>query len=404
MDTAGDGSPIGRLANARLLWEDGARNLPPRRLAQLRKLGVQLNPTALPMREILELTDVDFAQELANLGYPGLVHHQNGDATWNPAQLLVLALAQNQLNRRVAEALPWLVFRYWEMNWEWVVRESKLRDLQNRLGFTLLLAQELAFQEKCPEIVDRLSRLGQELHRSLLAKDDTYCNEQMTESERRWLREHRPEQARTWNVLSDLRLEHLTMLPKVDSLPEPWASFLGELDQIATEPVDFHCIGGFVVTRRYGFARETRDLDVLSITPNTQREAFLQRGAEGSDLHRKYKIYLDLVTVLEAYPENYEERLTEIFSGQLKHIRLLAPEAHDLALMKLGRNIERDRDDVKYLARQGFLIPEELERRYQNEMRPYLALPEQRNDWVMKLWIEMLHEELSADFPGSTED
>jgi len=187
------------------------------------------------------------------------------------------------------------------------------------------------------------------------------------------------------------------MSPEIDSLPEPWASFLGELDQIATEPVDFHCIGGFVVTRRCGFSRETRDLDVLAITPNTQREAFLRKGAEGSELHKKYKVYLDFVNVLDAYPENYEERLTEMFPGQLNHIRLLAPEAHDLALMKLGRNIERDRDDVKYLARQGFIVPEELERRYQKEMRPYLALPEKRFDWVMKLWMAMLHEELAAD-------
>jgi hypothetical protein len=134
---------------------------------------------------------------------------------------------------------------------------------------------------------------------------------------------------------------------------------------------------------------------VLSVTPNTQRAAFIQKGSEGSELHKKYKIYLDFVTVIEAYPENYEERLTEMFPGQLKNIRLLALEAHDLALTKLGRNIERDRDDVKYLARQGFLTAEELERRYRQEMRPYLAVPEKRNDQVMELWIEMIQEELT---------
>jgi hypothetical protein len=74
----------------------------------------------------------------------------------------------------------------------------------------LALAQELAAQQQRPEVVDRLSWLGQELHRSLLAKEDTYCNERMTESERGWLREQRSEQAATWNVLSDLRPEHLT--------------------------------------------------------------------------------------------------------------------------------------------------------------------------------------------------
>ena len=160
------------------------------------------------------------------------------------------------------------------------------------------------------------------------------------------------------------------MPPKADILPEPWASFLHELDEFATELVDFHCIGGFVMTRRYHSLRDTRDVDVMSITPRTQSELFLQKGGEGSELHKKYRVYLDFVTVLEAYPENYQERLTEMFPGQLSRIRLLAPEAHDLALMKLGRNIERDREDVKYLAREGFIMPAELERRYQQEMRP----------------------------------
>jgi hypothetical protein len=51
--------------------------------------------------------------------------------------------------------------------------------------------------------------------------------------------------------------------------------------------------------------------------------------------------YLDVVDVIDAYPDAYEDRLTEMYPGQLKHIRLLATEAHDLALMKLGRNNER---------------------------------------------------------------
>lgn len=63
-------------------------------------------------------------------------------------------------------------------------------------------------------------------------------------------------------------------------IPEPWGSFLRELDGMATERVDFHCIGGFVITRKYGFKRETNDLDVLSITPRSQLQDFLNRGSE----------------------------------------------------------------------------------------------------------------------------
>jgi hypothetical protein len=98
-------------------------------------------------------------------------------------------------------------------------------------------------------------------------------------------------------------------------IPEPWGAFLGELDDIAADAVDFHCIGGFVVTRKYGFQRETRDIDVLSIRPNSHRQDFLQKGAVDSPLHLKHKIYLDVVTVVDAYPEDYETRLTEMYPG-----------------------------------------------------------------------------------------
>ena len=122
----------------------------------------------------------------------------------------------------------------------------------------------------------------------------------------------------------------------------------------------------------------------------------MNKGAEGSELDRKYRVYLDLVGVIEAYPEDYENRLAEMYPRQLKHIQLWAPEAHDLALMKLGRNIERDREDVKYLARQGLITPEELRRRYETEMRSYIAQPEQRTDPVLELWVEMIREEVET--------
>jgi hypothetical protein len=183
-------------------------------------------------------------------------------------------------------------------------------------------------------------------------------------------------------------------MPDADAMPEPWLSFLRELEEIATARVDFHCIGGFVITRKYGFQRETSDLDVLSIAPKAQVQDFVNRGAKGSDLHRKYGVYLDLVGVIDAYPDDYQARLTEMYPAQLEHIRLLAAEAHDLALMKLGRNIERDRADVKFLARKRFITREELRRRYEKEMRPYIALPEERSDPVVELWVEMIREEL----------
>ena len=186
-------------------------------------------------------------------------------------------------------------------------------------------------------------------------------------------------------------------MTKTDRIPKPWGAFLRELDDIATAAVDFHCIGGFVVNMKYGFSsRQTFDIDVLAITPNSQRQELLQNAAKGSVLHRKHGVYLDLVTVIQAYPEDYDQRLTEMYSGQLKKIRLFAVEPHDLALMKLERNAERDRVDVMFLASQGLVTPNELDRRYRAEMRSYIGVPERSTDITLQLWVSMMKEEALA--------
>ena len=101
-------------------------------------------------------------------------------------------------------------------------------------------------------------------------------------------------------------------MPRSSQVPEPWHSFLGELDQQATEETRLDCMGGFVVTILYGLSRPTADLDVLLIAPPEQRAPLLELGVRGGALHRKYKIYLDYVAVAKV-PEDHEDRLTEIF-------------------------------------------------------------------------------------------
>jgi transcriptional regulator with XRE-family HTH domain len=192
------------------LWENGDRNPSTTRLHQLRQLGMEIDATELPMRDKLSQADVDYAEELSKLGYPGFAHFQSGEPSWNPAQLLVSALSEHDLDRRVAEGLPWLVLRYSEMDWNWVRREAKLLDLQNRLGFTLALAKKLAVQKKQASVAARLELQEETLERSLLAKEDTYCYDSMTQAERKWLQTRRSPDAAAWHVLSDLEPAYLT--------------------------------------------------------------------------------------------------------------------------------------------------------------------------------------------------
>ena len=84
-----------------------------------------------------------------------------------------------------------------------------------------------------------------------------------------------------------------------------------------------------------------------------------------------------------------------MFQGTFQHLRLMALDPYDLALTKLERNIERDRNDVRYLAR---TIPFELDllrERYESEMRPYLGNPK-REDLTLQLWIEAIEEDRAS--------
>jgi hypothetical protein len=174
-------------------------------------------------------------------------------------------------------------------------------------------------------------------------------------------------------------------MPRIEP-PEPWLSFFAEVDSRLSEEVHLHCCGGFVATQLYGIARTTSDVDFLRVVPSV-RSDLAALGDKGSALHQKHKVYLDPVTVATP-PENYQERLVPMFLRAWRRLRLSALEAHDLALSKLERNIERDRDDVQQLVRSGHLTPEALRERHYKELRPNLAAHQARHDLTLQLWFE----------------
>jgi hypothetical protein len=178
---------------------------------------------------------------------------------------------------------------------------------------------------------------------------------------------------------------------RLNEIPEPWRSFLADLDELAGRETHLECLGGFVLTQLYGLARQTADLDSLSVTPNEQIKPLLAAAQRGSVMQKKHGVYLDFVTVATV-PEDYESRLTEMFPGAFRHLRLYAVDPYDLALAKLDRNIQRDRDDVKFLARTVPFDLAVLKQRYEKELRPYVANT-QREDLTLQLWIEAIEEE-----------
>lgn len=158
------------------------------------------------------LGNEELAGELAALGYPGFAHLRHRDQR-NPAEFLFAALAMTNLESRLAEALPWVVLRYPNLDWGWLLTAVKVHELQNRLGFVVSVSRQMCHESDDDEKAAFLSCHEAALNRAKLVREDTLANESLTETEKRWLRVHRPARARAWNLLTDLAPHNLSYAP-----------------------------------------------------------------------------------------------------------------------------------------------------------------------------------------------
>lgn len=178
-------------------------------LAELAQKVLELPPTVLPLGSAASSVDQNELQaDLGALGYPGFAYLRSKPKR-NPAQLLFSALDQSDLDSRLVEALPWLTHTYADMDWNWLVTNAKVHDRQNRLGYVVTLALKLGEEGTDSSRAEKLVASQSLLERSRLAAEDTLCHDSMTQAERKWLRSHRPQEARHWNLLTDLDVRNL---------------------------------------------------------------------------------------------------------------------------------------------------------------------------------------------------
>ena len=147
---------------------------------------------------------------LTRLGYPGFAYRGKPGPKNNPSAVLLRALAHDELDARLIEALPWLLLHFEGFDCKGLAVQAKLNDLQNRLGFTVSLAREVAEQDpRWRHRTQELRCLEESLEPSRLAREDTYGAVVSSERMRDWLRNNRSKSAEHWNLLTDLRKEHL---------------------------------------------------------------------------------------------------------------------------------------------------------------------------------------------------
>jgi transcriptional regulator with XRE-family HTH domain len=191
--------------------ERGQRSVPghvARKALKLLEMPATTLPVKLRTKEVRPIAGDTLASQLAALGYPGFAYLQPSRQK-NPAEVLLRALAAGNLDGRLAEALPWVPFRYPDLDWQWLVREAKVNDLQNRLGYVTSVARRMAERVGDRTRAAKLRRQEAALEASRLLREDTLCQASMTEAEKRWLQSNRPPEAEHWRLLTDLLPEHL---------------------------------------------------------------------------------------------------------------------------------------------------------------------------------------------------
>ena len=120
--------------------------------------------------------------------------------------------------------------------------------------------------------------------------------------------------------------------------------FFKTLDSLLTAETQVTLIGGSAIILGHGIDRGTTDVDpwgkVLTALQDKWSEAVKISGID---------IQLDTSAGVAQGPDGFEDRLKKLTGQKFKHLKILYPEAHDLALMKVIRNVDIDANDIDAL-------------------------------------------------------
>ncbi len=194
------------------LLETGKRPI-TKKIARRAVTVFKLPPSVLPFENATEISQTKanentLSSNIAALGYSKFSHLKKSVKV-NPALVLITALKLDDLDSRIVETLPWLIYRFADMNWETIFLHAKMHDAQNRLGFLLSLAFQLALKNGDTEKQKIFKKLLSDLEKSRLVREDSFRRNSLTETEKNWLKTNRSKDARFWKVLSNLAVEHL---------------------------------------------------------------------------------------------------------------------------------------------------------------------------------------------------
>jgi hypothetical protein len=150
--------------------------------------------------------------------------------------------------------------------------------------------------------------------------------------------------------------------------PEELRRFLTAMDGALKRPAEIVVIGGAAAAIEYGVASGTRDIDTWTRVPED-----LAAAAERARRTTGLAVPFAQSGVADG-PHDFESRLERVLP-RLRRLKVLVPEKHDLALMKVLRGDEHDLQAIEAIHRNSPLELPILLERYQEEMGATIVDP-----------------------------
>jgi hypothetical protein len=142
---------------------------------------------------------------------------------------------------------------------------------------------------------------------------------------------------------------------------EELRTFLKAVERHAPKHSRLVIIGGAAATLSFGVSGGTIDIDTANNVLDLDQACKAARNESG------LQIPLGLASVFDA-PYEYESRLTRLVLPGLRKLKVLVPEKHDWALMKVVRFEDKDLEHIKAASRSVSLDLKTFEERFLTEM------------------------------------
>jgi len=167
----------------------------------------------------------------------------------------------------------------------------------------------------------------------------------------------------------------------------PWLTFLRDVDNTLEADVEIHCVGGFALTVLVDRARPTGDVDIINVLPPQAEEELLEIAGQDSPLAAKHRLHVQAVRVTDP-PSDYEDRLIDVTPADFQKLNVKILDPYDLVLTKAQRNHPKDRHDAGALIEGCRLDKQTLRKRFENEVKPFLAVASEKTALTVELWLE----------------